>query len=261
MIRKALRDPLAHFLIAGAVIWGLLALRGEPVDPADRTIVLSREEQAALALGFERTMGRPPTDAELAAQVDRWVREEILYREALRLGLDQGDPAVRRRLAAKMDELAGAEVETSSPSEEVLRQWHSANPDRFGGGGEVTFEQLYFDSQTAALDASGDREPSGMAISLPGGMDGVTIDEVSRVFGAQFVGEISQLPVSEDWQGPLPSGFGWHLVRLTKRSGVAVQPFESVRDKVEADWRNGTLANRRAEAYRLLRDAYTVEIE
>ncbi|MCA0909781.1 peptidyl-prolyl cis-trans isomerase [Qipengyuania gaetbuli] len=256
-----MRDPLAHFLLAGAVIWGLLALRGEPVDPAERTIVLSREEQAALALGFERTMGRPPTDGELAAQIDRWVREEILYREALRLGLDQGDPAVRRRLAAKMDELAGAEVETSSPSEEVLRQWHSANAERFGGGGEVTFEQLYFDSEKGALDALDEPRPRGMAISLPRGMDGVTIDEASRVFGTQFVGEISQLPVSHEWQGPLPSGFGWHLVRLMKRSGVATQPFESVRDKVEADWRNGTLANRRAEAYRLLRDAYTVEIE
>ena len=261
MIRKILRDPLAHFLLAGAVIWALLALNGEPVDPADRTIVLTREDQGALALGFERTMGRPPTDAELAAQVERWVREEVLYREALRLGLDDGDPVVRRRLAAKMDELAGAEVETASPSEEVLRQWYSANRERFGGGGEVTFEQAYFDSENAAQTALDQGDPRGMAISLPRSMESKTIDEVSRVFGAQFVGELARLPVSGEWQGPLPSGFGWHLVRLEQRSGVAPQPFESVRDKVEDDWRNGTLSSRRAEAYRLLRDAYSVEIE
>ncbi|HCO45837.1 MAG TPA: peptidyl-prolyl cis-trans isomerase, partial [Erythrobacter sp.] len=97
MIRHWLRDPLAHFLIAGAVIWAGLALVGEPVDPASRTIELSRERQAGIAFGFERMMGRAPTDAEMDSAIKRWVREEVLYREALRLGLDEGDAVVRRR--------------------------------------------------------------------------------------------------------------------------------------------------------------------
>ena len=72
MIRTLLRDPLAHFLLAGAAIWGALALIGDPVDPASRTIELSRERQAGIALGFERMMGRPPTDAEMDAAIARW---------------------------------------------------------------------------------------------------------------------------------------------------------------------------------------------
>ena len=142
MIRKLLRDPLAHFLIAGAAIWGVLALVGEPVDPASRTIGLSRERQAGIALGFERMMGRPPTDAEMDTAIERWVREEVLYREALRLGLDEGDAVVRRRLATKMDELAGAEAEVATVSDEVLGQWLADRASLYARDGSMTFEQV-----------------------------------------------------------------------------------------------------------------------
>ena len=97
--RKVLREPLIHFLVGGLAIFAFYAWLGEEPDPASRTITLTQEDQARLALGFEQTMARPPTDAELDALVERWVRDEVLYREALRLGLDEGDPVLRRRLA------------------------------------------------------------------------------------------------------------------------------------------------------------------
>ena len=86
----------------------VFTLRGGDVDPASRSIVIDREQQAQIALVFERTMNRPPTDAELDAQIERFIRDEVLYREALRLGLDQGDAVVRRRMAQKMDILASS---------------------------------------------------------------------------------------------------------------------------------------------------------
>lgn len=261
MIRQLLRDPLAHFLVAGAIIWGVVAWRGEPVDPAERTIVVSRERQAGIALGFERMMGRAPTDAELDTAIGRWVREEVLYREALRLGLDQDDSVVRRRLATKMDELAGAEAEAVPASEAVLKRWRTTHAADYAEGGALTFEQAYFPTEEAARAAlaSGDRQ--GRPISLPRRLEARPPAEVTAQFGRQFSAGLAQLAPGAQWQGPVPSGFGWHLVRLDAREAGRVPPLPAIRERVESDWRSATVAERRQRAYGLLRDVYRVEIE
>ena len=260
MMRRFLRDPLAHFLLAGAAIWAALAFAGEPVDPAERTIVLTKEQQANLALGFERTMSRPPTDAELDAQIESWVREEVLYREALRLGLDAGDPVVRRRLSTKMDDLAGAEVETARPSEETLAAWLREHPGRFGEGERFTFSQTYFRSEDALRDALGGAgDASGDAISLPERMTDASYDEIMAVFGSQFAAQIAGMQQTSGAQ--VTSGYGYHLVDLEKRVEGRQRPLSEIRDKVEADWRSSTAAERRARAFELLREAYRIEVE
>ena len=120
------KEPLVHFLIGGALIYALFAWRGEPPDPASRSIEVSREDRAQLSLGFEKMMGRSPTDAELDRQTQKFVREEVLYREALRLGLDVNDGVVRRRMSQKMDLIAAAQAETAVPSEQALQEWYEA---------------------------------------------------------------------------------------------------------------------------------------
>ncbi len=261
MIRPSLRDPLAHFLLAGAAIWGVLALVGDPVDPASRTIALSRERQAGIALGFERMMGRSPTDAEMDAAIERWVREEVLYREALRLGLDEGDAVVRRRLATKMDEFAGAEAEMAEPTDAALEQWLADNSAAYGQGGAVTFEQAYFPTESAASAALDGDDPQGQPISLPREVARMPTAEVGTVFGRGFAEALAQLEPGPEWQGPLRSGYGWHLVRLDARERGRVPPLSDIRERVEADWRSATISDRRQKAYRLLREAYTVEVE
>ena len=261
MIRGLLREPLVHFLLAGAAIYLGLFWFGNPVDPASRSISLGDEERAGLALGFERSTGRPPTDAEMDGLVERWVREEVLYREALRLGLDQDDAVVRRRLSTKMDELASASAETASASEEVLQDWLERNPQRFADDGSMSFDQRYFASEDAARQALGRNEPGGAPISLPPSVEGKDLREVREIFGQQFSEELAQLRPGGEWQGPVPSGFGWHLVRLRHRETGKVPPLSEIRDRVEADWRNATITERREEAYRLLREAYRIETE
>ena len=261
MIRKLLRDPLAHFLLAGAAIWGLLALMGEPVDPSSRTIELSRERQAGIALGFERMMGRPPTDAEMDAAIERWVREEVLYREALRLGLDEGDAVVRRRLATKMDELAGAEAEVATVSDEVLEGWLADRASLYARDGSITFEQVYFSTEAAAERAAKLSEPDGEAISLPRAMSLAKRDDVAEIFGRAFADALWEAKVQDGWHGPLASGYGWHLVRVTGRSEGRTPPLAEIREEVEGDWRSATIAARRKRAYEVLREAYSVEIE
>lgn len=254
------REPLVHFLALGAVVYVALTWGGEPVDPASRVIEVGGEEQAQLAQGFERLMGRAPTDAELDAAIDKYVREEVLYREALRLGLDQGDAVVRQRMVAKMDMSASAAAEAAEPSEALLRTFFEENAARYAGEAALSFDQAYFETEDAARSALGNSNITGQPISLPASVDAMPIREVQNRFGELFARGAADLEPAEGWQGPLRSGFGWHLIRLRERSASSAA-FESVRDRVENDWRSAEILARKARAFEVLLSAYRVEID
>ncbi len=255
------REPLVHFLAAGAAIVLLLAWQGEEVDPASRSITVTQEDRARLALQWERTMSRPPTDAELDALTERFIREEVLYREALRLGLDRDDAVLRKRLANKMDYLAGSMAETAAVSDATLQQWLDNHPERFAEDTRYSFDQRYFAGREDAESAlaSGDRE--GEAISLPAAVENERRKQVEDRFGIAFRRGLDGLEPGSDWQGPVASGFGWHLVRVRARAPGTVPPLGDIRDRVETDWRAATKDRREDEAYRVLRDAYEVTVE
>lgn len=263
--QQALREPLVHFLLGGALIFALFAWRGEEADPASRTIEVNREVQAQIALTFERTMQRPPTDAELDVLIERWVREEVLYREALRLGLDAGDPVVRRRLAKKMDFLAASSAEAVEPSEAELAQWYEANAARYAGNARLTFDQVYFaerpDVEAIVPQLSDGWQGAGDPASLPKSLDRRGLPDVAALFGQGFANRLAGLAPSATWEGPIQSGVGWHFVRLREVQTGSVPALVDVRDDVLADWRLETKAAREDEAYRLLREAYDVTID
>lgn len=269
-IKGWLKEPLVHFLIGGLLIYFLFAWRGVEVDPASRSIDVSRKDQAQLSLSFERMMGRSPTDAELDRQIERFVRDEILYREALRLGLDGNDPVVRRRMSQKMDMLAAAQAETAQPSDATLKDWLSERKTRFTDDGRYTLDQVYkpeMSGAKAALQAANaanndgaDWHELGDPISLPKTLENQPRKEILDRFGEEFLREVEGLKASQDWQGPIASGFGWHIVRLRKHDAGKVRPLAEIREKVESDWRTSTIESRKEQAYAILRDAYTVEI-
>lgn len=266
-LRRWAREPLVHFLLGGLLIFVLFAWRGEPADPASRTITVGREARAQLALGFERMMARPPTKAELDALITRWVRDEVLYREAMRLGLDQDDPVIRRRLAQKMDVIAASAADAEQPSDAVLQAWLEKHPDRFTPDTALTFDQLYFAEAAAAraalerLRGGADWRQLGRAVSLPQSREGAPRDQVMSQFGEAFVQALEGLRLGATWQGPVETPLGYHLVRLRDRKSGALPPLSDVRRRVEDDWRAETERERKEAAYRLLREAYTIEVE
>lgn len=257
-----LREPLIHFFALGAVLYVALTWGGTPPDPSSRVIKVGGSEREKIAESWTLTMGRAPTDAELDQAIDAHVREEVLYREALRLGLDEGDAIVRRRLVSKMDLSASLAAETVQPSEDILRAYWAANTDRYLGRSDanpqVSFEQLFFQSEAAAIDALKRGVTSGEITSLPGALSSSALREVEARFGQQFVEGLSALEPTDEWRGPVASGFGWHLVRLTARS---TQPptFESLRSTLANDWRNEQIAARKQRAYEVLASAYRIE--
>ena len=262
-LKSWLREPLVHFLIGGLFLWLFLAWQGEEADPASRTISITQEDRARMALQWQRMMQRPPTDAELDGLTQSWLREEILYREALRLGLDRDDAVVRKRMANKMDFIAVTMAETATPDDGVLQAWLKDHPQRFATDVRYSFDQLYFAEKPAAEAAlrSGDPARDAQAISLPATLDASPARRVEQQFGRAFVEGLNAMQPGSDWQGPVPTGFGWHLVRLTARDAGTPPAFAQIRERVLTDWRAQTMEQRRADAYGLLRDAYDVTVE
>ncbi|WOE74685.1 peptidylprolyl isomerase [Alterisphingorhabdus coralli] len=263
-LRNLAREPLVHFVILGAVLYIALTWGGTPPDPASRVIKVGASEKEKIAESWTLTMGRSPTDAELDKAIDAYVREEVLYREALRLGLDESDTIVRRRMVSKMDLSASLAAETAEPSEEMLRAFFKENSELYADYGaansKVSFDQSFFSSEAKAKAALSSGADTGEATSLAGTIEETAMRDIEARFGKGFTIGLNALEPGENWQGPLRSGFGWHLVRLRER---VVQPpeFEALRDVLANDWRSAQIKARKERAYEVLSSAYRIDID
>jgi peptidyl-prolyl cis-trans isomerase C len=266
-LRQYLREPLVHFLIAGFLVFFVSSWRGEAIDPASRTITVSEDQVARLAASWQQMWRRPPSPREIDAMIRDYIKEEVYYREARRLGLDEDDTVIRRRLRVKMEYLAGAEVESARPSDATLAAWLDKYPARFAPDAVLSFDQIYLGPDDtgkaaaimAAVSAGADWTAQGEKISLPGSVERVRHSEIERQFGPDFAKSVAALPEG-GWSGPVASGFGLHLVRLRNVQVLAKPILADVRQAVENDWRAATYKQREAKAYQALLDGYTIRI-
>lgn len=268
-IRSLGREPLVHFLLAGLVVFLVSAWQGNVVDPASRTITISAPVVDRLAQGWTQTWQRRPTDAELDGLIRDYIKEEVFYREAKRLGLDEDDSVIRRRLRSKMEFLAGAEVEAETPDEATLTAWLAKNPQKYAPDARYSFDQIYLGAGDASLQdvaavrrqlrAGADWKTLSKSISLTATGEGVAKSDIVRDFGGDFAHSLSGLKPGE-WSGPIASGFGEHLVRLRAITAPSVPQLKDVRQAVENDWRAATLRDRETRAYQALLDSYTIRI-
>lgn len=273
ILTRWLREPLAHFLLGGMLIFVWFVWRGTPVDAESRTITITRAEVAALASGFAGQAARAPTSTELDQMIDDRVREEIYYREALRLGLDIDDPVIRRRLRSKMEFLAASADEGVPPPTGAIDRYFAAHRAQYARDARLSFDQIFVSSAAIAPDGPrsaaiverlhdmGDNWAAlGEPISLPAHMDGAMAADLDARFGPGFATALARAPLHQ-WAGPVRSGYGWHMVRLMARGGGDIPPLAEVRQQVENDWRAETSDARQRAAWRLLRNAYRVTVE
>jgi peptidyl-prolyl cis-trans isomerase C len=267
-----LREPLVHFLAAGLAVFAFAALRDAPVDPASRTIIVSEKQVSRLVAQWQTAWGRTPTKREIDALIRDHIKEEVYYREAQRLGLDEDDPIIRRRLRAKMEDLGSAAAEQTVPTDATLQAWVDRHPARYASDPRYGFDQIYLgqiEGQALAERANGvQRQLRAGAnwadfaepISLPRSLDQMDRTAIARQFGDNFAGSLAGLSPGQ-WQGPVASGFGQHLVRVRGVTLSAPPLLRDVRRAAENDWRAATQTAREARAYQLLLDSYTIKIE
>jgi peptidyl-prolyl cis-trans isomerase C len=265
-LRDLLREPLVHFLIAGFLVFLLSLWRGGGVDAESRTIHITEDKVARLSASWEQIWRRPPTQSEIDGLIRDYIKEEVYYREAKRLGLDEDDMVVRRRLRSKMEFLAKAQVENAQVDDQTLQRWLDRHPERFATDIIYDVDQIYLgeDAQDPSailknIASGADWREQGKAISLPRALEKSSASDIARQFGDSFAQALSAAPL-ERWAGPVESGFGDHLVRVRARKASGKPTLAAVRQRVENDWRVSGANAREAEAYQSLLDAYTIKI-
>jgi hypothetical protein len=269
---RLLREPLIHFLILGAVLFLLFDLTGETDQPGERRIVVTSGQVEQLAGQFSRTWLRPPTPGELDGLIERYVRSEIYYREALAMGLGQDDPYVRNRLALKLEVLLDDLSAEAEPEDGELTRFLEANAERFAEPSRLSFRQVYLNPERHA-DPAGEAQrllellrsgvdPAGLGdvSMLPPGLDAATGDEAARQFGGDFVAALDGLEPGA-WVGPVRSPFGMHLVRVTERQPARQPALAEIRDAVLAEWRDRRRREAREQAYLRLRERCEIVLE
>lgn len=273
MMRSLLREPLVHFLVLGALLFvvGVFVRDG---GPSSTDILVTEGQIEQLAERFRGTWQRPPTEAELRGLVQDHVREEIYYREALAMGLDQEDAVIRRRLRQKMEFFSQDLALQADPTQEELAQYLADHPGAFRTDGRLRFAQVFVNADRRGESAPSDAAEILAALRRQGAqanpdafgdrlMLGTIFDrsdrEVASLFGNDFAAGLAEAPVGE-WSGPIPSGFGLHLVFVVERQEGAIPPLERVADAV----RREVLAERQRtlndEVYERFRERYEVRV-
>lgn len=273
VFRKLIHEPLLHFLGIGVLLFVLFHVVSGGRGGADRRVVVDGATIASIVQRYESVWQRPPTPSELRGLVDTHIREEILYREGVALGLDRDDQIVRRRVLQKLDVISEESVARSAPSDADLESYLAAHAARYARPPVIGFEQVLFDplrrgdrvdadvaSALARLNAGTDPGTLGDGSLLPMRVPAVPADLLARDYGEEFANQVLALPVG-GWQGPLRSGFGLHLVRVTSKRPQQPARLAEARAAVERDWENDRRLQASEAYYRKLRAAYDVVVD
>ncbi len=269
-MRRLFRQPLLHFLVLGALLFGLYAWLNPGLSDSRGEILVSRGEIGVLEAQFARLWQRAPTKDELDRMIEAWIKEEILYREGLSLGLDRDDPVVRRRVVQKLEFVAEGQA-PSRPTDEQLQGWLAAHRDRYRIEPRYTLRQVYFDPVRRASRLDADIASARAALSrgervrgdptmLPPNVEQMTGSEVERQFGREFAAALKDLPVG-GWQGPVRSGFGLHLVEMRGSRDGRDASLDEVRAALERDFLQHQAEQSRSNYYAGLRAKYKVRVE
>ena len=262
-MKKLLREPLLHFLAAGFALFLFNGYYGS-VDATGRSITLDEMQVGRLSSQWQQQWRRPPTPNELDGLIRDYIKEEVYFREAIRLGLETDDPIIRKRLRTKMEFLATAEIENADPTKAELEAYYKANEVRYVADPTYSFDQNYYGSDLAKARRSiptlnNSNLSSGLSINLPVNMEDAKASDIAREFGEGFAESLKALPKNR-WAGPVQSGFGWHAVRIRRADAAALPPLTDIAQRVTNDWRAETRVKREAAAYQILLDSYNIRI-
>jgi hypothetical protein len=274
LLKRALREPLVHFLLLGLTLF--VAYRfvvPAAGQPGSLRIEITDADVRQLQVSWMAQWQRPPTPAELSGLIQDKVRQEVLYREALALGLDQNDEIVKRRMAQKMEFLAEDVSAIRVPQPAELRAWFEKNPARFALPGGITFRHLYFSPDKRGQHAREDAVRALAQLANKPATEGASLadtfmfqsyyadnspEQVAKLFGSTFAESLFKLKPGS-WQGPVESGLGWHLVWIDSMTPGRSPAFEEVDPaQMKSEWMADQRAESKRKAFEAMQSRYEV---
>lgn len=270
------REPLLHFLLLGILLFVVNGFWSQWFS-AQGSIVLNESRVRMLAENFRRTWQRPPTAPELDGLIEDQIRDEVLTREAERLGLDRDDTVIRRRLRQKMEIITEETAAAVAPTDTQLQDYLNQHAEDFRGESRVAFSQIFFDPtkrggridadvktllaqlQRRALSTNWQKLGDQLfMLKTDYALSGER--EIATAFGAEFASSLLDLK-SGEWSGPVRSGYGLHLVRVNQVEAARPALLADVRAVVEREWRNAQRKVAAETQYRQLRAEYQIVVK
>jgi hypothetical protein len=265
------RAPLLHFVVLGTLIFA--AYHWLDSDRTARNeehrIVIDQAKLDHLKNLWKLQWKRDPAPSDVAAIVNRHIRQEVFYREALKMKLDHNDGIIRKRLAQKMEAVAN-DLSTlmRPPTDEQLKEYLRSRVDFFRLPKAYAFKQVMFlpDERdgvepTLASMRQGGAIPKDRLnkLSVPAQWSLTSVDRLDNAFGREFADSLDELPVGE-WSGPVRSGYGWHLVFVERKEEARVPDFEEIREYVAREYEYRTALETQDLVFRELLEKYEVDI-
>jgi hypothetical protein len=270
LLMRLLREPLFHFVVIGGLFFVIFAAVDDSREEPSDVIIITPERIDQLAAGFNSVWKRMPTQEETDALIEEDIREEVYYRDALALGLDQNDTIVRRRLRQKMEFLMDTGANLLVPAAGELEAYFVANEQTYQREPHLALEQIYLgdapDQQTIArslnalrLDPQTDPSALGERTLLPAQLGLLPRNAVDGVFGKGFFDLVFDFAPGE-WAGPVASAYGVHLVRILDNLPARTPPLDKIRDAVLRNWREEKAQEIRELDYAGRRENFVIEI-
>lgn len=275
---KLLREPLVHFLFIGVALFALYQFVGpQDAEDQERVITITAGEIDWLTGTWKKRWNRPPTAEEREALIQQYIREMVLYREAVAMGLDRGDTIIRRRLAQKLEFLTQDLIRPQEPTQEELQAYFATHIDRYQTPSFITLTQIFFDPDKRGNQTLEDAEvikaklvvlnqppqdarSFGDPFMLQSYYPERSEAELSKLFGRDFAEPVFKL-APQEWHGPVLSGYGVHLIYVHARQDAEPPKFKDFAERVRRDWENDQQKQLNEQYIAGLMDRYEVTIE
>lgn len=273
-----LRRPSVHIVILGVVVAAaILIAKGPPTGDEARRVVVTGADLLQLRAGFMRTWQREPTAVELRGELEKFIRQEVLYREALARGYDRDDLVVRRAMQQKMEFLAASQALREPPTDDEIEAYFGLRKERYRLPAVVSFAQVYVSVDRRGESALQDAEALlerlrredpefaeltswGDSIMLPAVASGMTEQEIRSTFGDEFAGAVVDLEMG-DWQGPVSSGYGLHIVKVTRRQDSRIPDPKEVAPRIVGDMEYEARTAAKEQLYQEIAQNYQIMLD
>jgi peptidyl-prolyl cis-trans isomerase C len=275
---KLLHEPLVHFLVIGAALFVIYAYWGQQdSEEQGKSITITTGEIAWLTDAWEKRWTRPPTPEERTGLIDQYLREMILYREAVAMGLDRDDSVIRRRLAQKLEFLSQDLISPQPPTDDELQAYFTEHLDRYQAPDVVTMTHVFIDpdlrgNQTltdaeaikvkliALKEPPNDAQSYGDSFMLQSYYPERSEAELLKLFGSGFAKSVFDLEPHQ-WHGPVLSGYGTHLVYVHDHQKAEPPIFADVEEQVRQEWESDKRTELNAQFVDSMIARYDVIIE
>ena len=272
-MKKVFREPLIHFLLLGLglfILYGIVSKNQVDED----TIIIDDFDVNNIIASWEMQWKRLPTDQELKSLILQNIKQEIFYQEALKINLDHNDEIIKRRLSQKMQFLSNDIASLKQPDAEDLKQYYKDHIDKYKSPYSYSLYQIIFspdyreDPKADAIKTLAElgkvnpdkAKSSGDRMPFPFYYQNMDENELNRELGLNFSNSLRRID-SNKWNGPVKSGFGYHLVYITDKKEPSPIDFEIIRNEVERDYEYDQQKLLEEEIYEEYRKNYHIQYE